>query len=60
MTIIRIETMVVGVPLRVKGASPLMSGKPRTSTETLFVRIGTDAGITRRGEAFGPEKLRIA
>ena len=53
MKITRIETIAVSMPLLIKGAAPLMSGKPRTSMEALYVRVDTDAGITGWGEAFG-------
>ena len=53
MKITRIESIAVSMPMLIKGASPMMAGRPRTSMETLYVRIDTDAGITGWGEAFG-------
>ena len=53
LKITRVETLVVSMPMLLKGDAPLMSGKPRTSIETLYVRIDTDAGITGWGESFG-------
>ena len=49
LKITRVETLVVSMPMLLKGDAPLMSGKPRTSIETLYVRIDTDAGITGWG-----------
>jgi D-galactarolactone cycloisomerase len=53
MKITRVETIVVNMPLVIKGAAPMMAGRPRTSMDTLYVRIDTDAGISGWGEAFG-------
>jgi len=53
MKITKVETLVISMPMLLKADTPLMSGKPRTSMETLYVRIDTDAGITGWGEAFG-------
>lgn len=53
MKITRVETLVVNMPMLIKGAAPMMAGRPRTSIDTLYVRMDTDAGITGWGEAFG-------
>jgi len=53
MKITQVETIVVNMPMRMGNARPMMSGKPRTSIDTLLVRVDTDADITGWGEAFG-------
>jgi L-alanine-DL-glutamate epimerase-like enolase superfamily enzyme len=54
MKITKIETLVVNMPMVIDaGATPMQGGKPRTSIDTLLVRVETDAGIIGWGEAFG-------
>lgn len=53
MKITRVETIVTSMPMALKGDTPFMAGKPRTSIETLYVRVETDAGIIGWGESFG-------
>ncbi len=53
MKITAVETTVVRMPMRIDGPAPTMGGAPRTSMDTLLVRVDTDAGITGWGEAFG-------
>ena len=53
MKITRVETLVLNLPMLIDGATPMMSGRARTSIDMLLVRIDTDAGVTGWGEAFG-------
>ena len=53
MKIIRVETIVLNLPMTIDGATPMLAGRARTSIDMLLVRIDTDAGITGWGEAFG-------
>ena len=53
MKITNVETIVVNMPMRIAGATPMMGGRPRTSIDMLLVRVDTDAGVTGWGEAFG-------
>jgi len=54
MKITKIETMVVNMPMIIEGAVvPKQGGRPRTSMDTLLVRVETDAGVTGWGESFG-------
>ncbi len=53
MKITAIETFAVRVPLKLTGPAPMMGGQPRTSMDTLLVRVDTDAGISGWGEGFG-------
>jgi L-alanine-DL-glutamate epimerase-like enolase superfamily enzyme len=54
MKITKVETIVVSMPMRIEGAVvPRTSGAPRTSMETLLVRVDTDEGVTGWGEGFG-------
>ena len=54
MKITKIETMVVNMPMIIEGAVvPKQGGRPRTSMDTLLVRVETDAGVTGWGEGFG-------
>ena len=59
MKITHVETLVVNMPMLIMGTAPMMAGKPRTSIDTLYVRIDPDAGITGWGEAFG-HRIRVA
>ena len=52
--ITRVETLVVDMPMIIEGdVVPKASGTPRTSMQTLFVRVDTDEGVTGWGEGFG-------
>ena len=54
MKITKVETIVVNMPMLIAGAVvPKASGAPRTSMDTLLVRIDTDAGVSGWGEGFG-------
>jgi L-alanine-DL-glutamate epimerase-like enolase superfamily enzyme len=54
MKITRVETIVVNMPMIIEGAVvPRQAGRPRTSMDTLLVRVETDAGVTGWGEGFG-------
>lgn len=57
MKITQVDTIVVNMPMRIGNATPMMSGKPRTSIDTLLVRGDTDGDITGWGEAFGHRPL---
>ncbi len=53
MKITAVTTFVTSMPMLVSGDTPMVGGRPRTTMETLLVRIDTDAGISGWGEAFG-------
>lgn len=54
MKITQIETIVVNTPILIAGKiAPKASGLPRTSINTLMVRVDTDEGLTGWGEGFG-------
>ncbi len=54
MKITKIETIVVNTPILIAGKiAPKASGLPRTSINTLMVRVDTDEGISGWGEGFG-------
>lgn len=54
MKITRVETIVVSMPMLIEGTVvPKTSGAPRTTMETLLVRVDTDAGLSGWGEGFG-------
>jgi D-galactarolactone cycloisomerase len=54
MKITKVETIVVSTPILIAGkVLPKASGVPRTSIDTLLVRIDTDEGISGWGEGFG-------
>ena len=54
MKITKVETIVVNMPMIIEGTvMPKQGGKPRTSMDTLLVRIDTDEGVTGWGEGFG-------
>jgi len=54
MKITKVETIVVNTPMIIEGGVvPTQGGKPRTSIDTLYVRVDTDAGVTGWGEGFG-------
>lgn len=54
MKITALETIVVRVPLVLRGgAAPMQGGQARTAMETLLVRVDTDAGVMGWGEGFG-------
>lgn len=54
MKITNVETIVVRVPMVIEGGVvPTQAGAPRTSMDTLLVRIDTDEGVTGWGEGFG-------
>ena len=53
MKITKVETIVVTMPMIIEGdVMPKQGGKPRTSMDTLLVRIDTDEGVTGWGEGF--------
>jgi D-galactarolactone cycloisomerase len=55
-----VETIVVDMPMIIEGnAIPHPGGHPRTSVETLLLRIDTDEGISGWGEA-SPNRLLTA
>jgi L-alanine-DL-glutamate epimerase-like enolase superfamily enzyme len=52
--ITKVETIVVNMPMIIEGSVvPKQGGRPRTSMDTLLVRVETDAGVTGWGEGFG-------
>jgi L-alanine-DL-glutamate epimerase-like enolase superfamily enzyme len=54
MKITKVETIVVNMPMIIAGSVvPKQGGTPRTSMDTLLVRIDTDEGVTGWGEGFG-------
>jgi len=54
MKITKVETIVVTMPMIIEGSvMPKQGGKPRTSMDTLLVKIETDEGVTGWGEGFG-------
>jgi L-alanine-DL-glutamate epimerase-like enolase superfamily enzyme len=54
MKITKVETMVINMPMIIEGSVvPSQGGKPRTSMDTLMVRVETDGGVTGWGEGFG-------
>jgi D-galactarolactone cycloisomerase len=54
MKITKVETMVINMPMVIEGSVvPSQGGKPRTSMDTLLVRVETDGGVTGWGEGFG-------
>lgn len=54
MKITKVETMVVSMPMIIEGSVvPTQGGRPRTSMDTLLVRVETDEGVTGWGEGFG-------
>ena len=54
MKITKVETIVVNMPMIIEGSVvPSQGGKPRTSMDTLMVRVETDGGVTGWGEGFG-------
>ncbi len=54
MKITKVETIVINMPMLIEGTvMPKQGGRPRTSMDTLLVRVETDAGVTGWGEGFG-------
>ena len=54
MKITKVETLVISMPMIIEGSvMPKQGGKPRTSMDTLLVRVETDEGVTGWGEGFG-------
>jgi D-galactarolactone cycloisomerase len=54
MKITAVETIVVNMPMIISGSTaPKLGGAPRTSMDTLLVRVDTDEGISGWGEGFG-------
>ena len=54
MKITKIETIVINMPMLIEGAVlPQQAGRPRTSMDTLLVRVDTDEGVSGWGEGFG-------
>jgi L-alanine-DL-glutamate epimerase-like enolase superfamily enzyme len=52
--ITKVETIVVNMPMLIEGAVlPRQGGRPRTSMDTLLVRVDTDEGVSGWGEGFG-------
>lgn len=52
MKITRVTGIVYRQPLILSGPQPKFAGEPRTSFETLLVKVETDEGIVGWGEAF--------
>ncbi len=53
ITIERIEAIALRIPMDHWAPPPLFAGRPRTTIDTLMVRVTTSRGITGWGEAFG-------
>ena len=54
MKITKVETIVFNLPMLIEGSVvPKPGGTPRTSVNTLLVRVDTDEGVTGWGEGFG-------
>jgi L-alanine-DL-glutamate epimerase-like enolase superfamily enzyme len=54
MKITKVEAIVVNMPMVIEGVVlPQQGGRPRTSMDTLLVRVDTDAGVSGWGEGFG-------
>jgi len=54
MKITKVETIVVNMPMLIEGpVLPKQGGTPRTSMDTLLVRVDTDSGVSGWGEGFG-------
>jgi L-alanine-DL-glutamate epimerase-like enolase superfamily enzyme len=54
MKITKVETIVVNMPMIIEGSViPQQGGRPRTSMDTLLVRVDTDEGVSGWGEGFG-------
>ena len=53
MKIVKVEPILIDVPLKLSGAVPMSSGEARRSINTLLVKVETDEGLTGYGEAFG-------
>src|SRR5215470_15541942 len=54
MKITNVETIVVNMPMVIEGpVLPQQGGRPRTSMDTLLVRVDTDGDVTGWGEGFG-------
>jgi hypothetical protein len=46
MRITKVETIVVNMPMSIEGpVLPHQGGRPRTSMDTLLVRVDTDGGV---------------
>ena len=53
MKIISIETIPIAIPYD-SGAAPLpLGGKPRTTMDSLLIKVTTDSGLVGWGDAFG-------
>src|ERR1035437_7955673 len=52
MKIIRIQAILVKMPLLLDGPVPMSSGAPRRDVHMILVRVDTDEGVTGWGEAF--------
>ena len=47
MRITKVETIVVNMPMVIEGSVlPQQGGRPRTSMDTLLVRVDTDGNVT--------------
>ena len=54
MKITKVETIVLNMPMLIEGSVlPQQGGRPRTSMDTLLVRVDTDEGVSGWGEGFG-------
>ncbi len=54
MKITKVETIVINMPMVIEGSVlPQQGGKPRTSMDTLLVRVDTDEGVSGWGEGVG-------
>src|SRR5258708_5641679 len=53
ITIERIEAIALRIPMDHWAPPPLFAGRPRTTIDTVLVRLATSGGVTGWGEAFG-------
>lgn len=53
-TIASVEAVPLRIPFDHWAPPPMHAGRPRTSLETLLVRVTTDRGLVGWGEAYGP------
>src|SRR5262245_58590493 len=54
MKITKVETIVITMPMLIEGSVlPQQGGRPRTSMDTLLVRVDTDEGVSGWGDGFG-------
>src|SRR6516162_781161 len=53
ITIERIEAIPLRIPMDHWAPPPLFAGRPRTTIDTLMVRVATNRGVVGWGEAYG-------